>query len=246
MTVGSLHTTRLFVAASILKLVASSAMVFLSFIDHSKSRRPSVLLSSYVVLTLLLDAAQARTLFLLSEKRIETAWSSIFISALGLKCGILLLEAREKSEWVQWDNKEHSPEETSGIFSLGVFFWLNKIFLRGYRQIMTVKDLYPLDSEMQGELLHEKFEKRIEYSKLKEDRFGLLKVLVSTLRGSLVLPVLPRLAQLGFQVCQPFFIEKLVDYLGKPEGVEPNVGYGFIGASVLIYSGIAVSSALSS
>ncbi|KAF2470392.1 putative ABC multidrug transporter [Lindgomyces ingoldianus] len=244
MAVGSLQATRLFVAASTLKLVAASVMVFLSFVDHSKSRRPSVLLSSYVVLTLLLDAAQARTLFLLSDRGIEIAWSSIFVTALSLKCGILFLEAQGKSKWINWDQKEHSPEETSGIFSLGVFFWLNKIFLRGYRQILTIKDLYPLDSEMQGELLHQQFQRQMECSKLRGDRFGLLKALISTLKGRLLLPVLPRLAQLGFQICQPFFIENLVEYLGRPEGVEENIGYGFIGASVLIYSGIAISVAL--
>jgi hypothetical protein len=49
-------------------------------------------------------------------------YSSIFSAAIALKVGILLLEAQRKSRWVNWDEKEHGPEETSGIFSLGVFF----------------------------------------------------------------------------------------------------------------------------
>lgn len=202
-----------------------------------------MLLSSYLFLTLLLDAAQARTLFLSSGDRPELTYSSIFSAALALKVGILLLEARRKSRWVSWDEKEHSPEETSGIFSLGVFFWLNHIFLEGYRKVLTIKDLYPLDSSLNSELLHQEFSRNMDYSKLKGDKFGLAKVLMRTLKVPLLLPVPPRLALLGFTFCQPFFIESLLDHLSQPE-INANVGYGFIGASVLIYLGIAISTAL--
>lgn len=219
-------------------------MITLSLIDHSKSPRPSVLLSSYLFLTLLLDATQARTLFLSSDQKPEVTYSSIFCAALALKATILLLEAQRKSKWVRWqDEKEHSPEETSGIFSLGIFSWLNKLFLEGYRKILTIKDLYPLDSTLNGKVLHDEFSKNIDYSKLKGDKFGLAKVLARTLKVPLLLSVPPRLALLGFTFCQPFFIEKLLDHLSKPR-VDDNVGYGFIGASVLIYSGIAISMAL--
>lgn len=76
---------------------------------------------------------------------------------------------------------QHSPEETSGIFSLGVFFWLNKLFLAGYRHIFTIESLYPLDSTFDAQALHEEFAKKMDYTKLKGDKFGLLKVLVRTL-----------------------------------------------------------------
>lgn len=220
-------------------------MVALSVVDHAKSPRPSVLLNSYLFLTLLLDAAQARTLFLSSDdKKPETAYSSVFTATVALKVGILLLEARRKSAWIKWDDeKEHSPEETSGIFSLGVFFWLNRIFLEGYRKVLTIRDLYPLDSALDGEVLHDRFSSEMDYSKLRGDRFGLAKVLARTLRVSLLLPVAPRLVLLGFVFCQPFFIERLLEHLAEGE-VGGSVGYGFIGAVVLIYSGIAISRSL--
>lgn len=235
--------TSIFIASSVLKLVSALFMITLSLVDHSKSPRPSVLLSSYLFLTLFLDATQARTLFLSSGDRPELTYSSIFTAALALKVGILLLEARRKSKWVSWDEKEHSPEETSGIFSLGVFFWLNKIFLDGYKKVLTINDLYPLDSSLNGGPLHEEFSRHMDYSKLKGDKYGLVKVLIRTLKVPLLLPVAPRLALLGFTFCQPFFIESLLDHLSKPE-VDANVGYGFIGASIFIYLGIAISTAL--
>ncbi|KAK3307175.1 uncharacterized protein B0T15DRAFT_501728 [Chaetomium strumarium] len=39
------------------------------------------------------------------------------------------------------DAKKHSTEETSGIFSLGVYFWLNRMFLAGYNEVLTLEDL---------------------------------------------------------------------------------------------------------
>jgi ABC-type multidrug transport system fused ATPase/permease subunit len=241
--VGSFHVTSIFISSSVLKLVSALFMISLSLVDHSKSPRPSVLLNSYLFLTLLLDAAQARTLFLSSDDKPELTYSSIFSATIALKVGILLLEAKRKSRWVSWDEEEHSPEETSGIFSLGVFFWLNKIFLEGYKKVLTIKDLYPLDSSLNGQSLHEDFSRNMDYSKLRGDRFGLVKVLMRTLKVPLLLPIAPRLALLGFTFCQPFFIERLLDHLSKPE-VEDSAGYGLIGASILIYSGIAISTAL--
>ncbi|CAI7583074.1 unnamed protein product [Penicillium crustosum] len=237
---GSFHVTKIFIASSVLNLVSALLMITLSVVDHSKSPRPSVLLSSYLFLTLFLDVAQARTLFLSSDDKPELTYSSIFVTAIALKTGILLLEAQQKSRWVGWDEKEHSPEETSGIFSLGVFFWLNKMFLVGYGKVMTIGDLYPLDSSFNARPLHDKFLKNMDYSKLKGDKFGLLKVLIRTLKVPLLLPIPPRLALLCFTFCQPLFLEKLLDYLSKTE-LDANVGYGFIGASLLIYSGLAIS-----
>ncbi|ETS77081.1 hypothetical protein PFICI_10955 [Pestalotiopsis fici W106-1] len=248
--VGSFRATTMFVAASALKLVSALAMITLSVVDHSRSPRPSVLLSSYLFLTLLLDGAQARTLFLLSASdKPELTYSSIFAAAMALKAAILLLEAQRKSRWVSWpDNegeKEHSPEETSGIFSLGVFFWLNRLFAEGYSKVLGLADLYPLDRSLNGRLLHDEFSRTMDYAKLQGDQYGLVKVLVPTLRVPLLLPVAPRLALLGFTFCQPLFLEKLLDHLAAPQ-IEDNVGYGFIGAAVLIYTGIAVSYALTS
>jgi len=240
---GSFHSNGIFVASSVLKFVTAILMITLSMVDHSRSPRPSVILSSYLFVTLILDVAQVRTLFLLAGGKPERTYSSLFSASVALKVAMLLLEAKPKSKWVCWDEKSHSPEETSSIFSLGVFFWLNKLFLRGYKKMLTLDDLYPLDTTLKSKVLHEKFSQNMDYSKLKGDKFGLLKVLIKTLKAPLLLPVPARLAQLGFAICQPFLIEKLLDHLRNPDA-SANVGYGLIGASILIYGGIALSTAL--
>lgn len=240
--VGSLHVTKLFITAAALNLVLALFMITLSVIEHSRSPRPSVLLSVYLSFTLLLDISQARTLFLSASGRPETVYSSLFCATVAVKAVVLLLEAKQKVRWIQWDRKEHSPEETSSIFNLGVLYWLNDLFRLGYSKILTVEDLYPLDRAFDAELLHEKFSRNLHYDKLKGDKYGLVKVLVRTMKRQLLLPIPARLAMLGFQFCQPFFIESLLKYLAQPEP-DPNAGYGFIGAAFFIYTGIAISTA---
>ena len=236
--VGSFHTTSMFIAASVLKFLSAVFMITLSVVEHNRSPRPSVLLSSYLILTLLLDVTQARTLYLSSTINAERTYSNLFTASVALKAVILVLESQQKSKWVSWDEKEHSPEETSGIVSLGVFFWLNRLFLAGYKKVLLLDDLYPLDSSFDPKTLHEKFSRNLDYSKMKGDKFGLTKVLMRTLIGPLLLPVIPRLGLLGFTFAQPFFIERLLGYLAEDE-LDPNIGYGFIGASLFIYAGIA-------
>lgn len=140
---------------------------------------------------------------------------------------------------MSWNEKEHNPEETSGILPLGVFFWLNKLFLDGYRKIISLDDLYSLDKSLDPEIIHEKFSRNMDYSRMKGDKFGLTKVLMRTLIGPLLLPTIPRLGLLGFTLAQPLFIERLLDYLAE-DTLDPNIGYGFIGASFFIYAGIAL------
>lgn len=241
--VGSFRATGLFVAASALNFVSALFMVALSVINHSRSPRPSIPLSLYLFITLLLDIAQARTLFLVSHAKPDYTYSSLFITAVVVKAVVLVLEAKPKARWVQWDEKVHSPEETSSLFSLGLLVWLNDLFRLGFAKIMDVEDLYPLDSNMDARLLHDRFIRVKGTLVLKGQKYGLVKLLARTLAVQLFLPVIPRLCMLGFTFCQPLLLEGLTKYLSESEK-DPNVGYGFIGAAFFIYSGIAVSMAL--
>jgi ATP-binding cassette subfamily C (CFTR/MRP) protein 1 len=45
-----------------------------------------------------------------------------------------------------------SPEETSGFIGMIFFTWINQILLRGYRNILTVRDLPLLNQDMKPEI----------------------------------------------------------------------------------------------
>jgi ABC-type multidrug transport system fused ATPase/permease subunit len=183
-------------------------------------------------------------LWLASVNFDEITFSWLFTTAAVVKAVLILLESWQKSKWVKWDIMEHSPEETSGIFGLGGFAWLNRVFLAGYRKILTLDDLFPLDQNMATEALHLKLMDGMTASIYKGKKFGLAKALAKTLAIPLLLPIGPRIALTAFKFCQPFLINTLLAYLQEPaEATTRNVGYGLIGAAVLIYLGIAVSTA---
>ena len=233
------------ISSSALTFASAICTIILSFLEHSRSLRPSILIDAYLFLTILFDVAQTRTLWLASKTLDETTFSRIFTTAVAVKALLILLESRNKTQWVmRWDTKEHSPEETTGLFGLGAFFWLNRLFLTGFRKVLSLDDLYPLDQNMVSRVLQGKLADHLDATSFHGQKLGLLKATVKALAVPLLLPVGPRIALTAFQFCQPFLINTVLDYLQQP-AVESsrNVGYGLIGATLLIYTGIAISTA---
>ncbi|KAK3671387.1 hypothetical protein LTR78_008665 [Recurvomyces mirabilis] len=233
------------IASAVLHLVVALCMLALSHLEHERSARPSILLSVYLFITSLLDVAQTRTLYLSAHSRIETAVAGVFTLSLALKVIILLLEAQRKTKWVRWDTAvPHSPEETSGIYSIGMYSWLNHLFFIGYRTPLDMQSLYALDQTMTSEDLYGRFKEHADFSKVKGQYLGLVRATVRTLWWQLLLPVFPRAALTGFNLCQPFLLNSVLKILSNPVGPgTANQKYGLIGASVFIYAGFAISTA---
>ncbi|KAF4337201.1 multidrug resistance [Fusarium beomiforme] len=174
---------------------------------------------------------------------LDPMYAPMLTAITGLKPVMVYLESRQKSKWLGWDMKQHSPEETSGIYNLGVFFWLNTLFMKGYRVILTLESLYPLDKALRAEIIHDHVAKSIENNPWKGQRYGLARLLLWTFALQLLLPVIPRATLLAASLCQPFLIHALLHYL-ENDGSDKNHGYGLIGATALTYGAIALSTAL--
>ncbi len=108
--------TPLLVASTSLSFVAALCICVISFLEHGRSPRPSVLLSGYLPLTLLFDITQTRSLWLSAQSSDDFAFVKIFTAALAVKVVMIALESRHKTKWLHWDWKDHSPEETSGFW----------------------------------------------------------------------------------------------------------------------------------
>lgn len=236
-----------FLSSAAVSFVSALCLILLSHLEHIKSPRPSMLLSIFLSLTLLLDIAQCRTLWLASNNTAEDIFCRLVTGAVVIKAACLVLESQHKSKWLRWnDSKQHSPEEWSGFYVLGVFSWLNALFLTGYRKTLTLADLFPLDPALSSEHLQKRLADNLndlpDPSRARK-KHALAWALIKTLAGPLLLPVAPRFAMGAFQLCQSFLINSTLSYLGDPSASK-NVGYGLIGATVLIYLGIALSFAL--
>jgi len=144
------------IAAAALSLLNSVVFCVLSYAEHGRNLRPSAVLGTYLFFSLLFDIVRVRTLWLIGE---DTPLARLFTTSVVLKTGILILEAKEKREYLNDYDRKRGPEELSSIFSQGVFYWLNQLILTGYRKVLLIEDLYPLDAKLTGETLQAKFEK---------------------------------------------------------------------------------------
>lgn len=139
--------------ASSLSFVSSLMLLGISYLEHTKSLRPSTLINAYLFLTVLFDIAIVRTLWLAFP---SNAIRELFTASFALKVVILILEAKEKRDYVVTD-KSLGPEETSGLYSQSLVWWLNSIIKQGYRYILKPTDLYPVDGSMSADKLNTAF-----------------------------------------------------------------------------------------
>jgi hypothetical protein len=68
---------------------------------------------------------------------------------------------------------------------------------------------------------------------------------MNRLKWPILAVIPPRVCLIAFNFCQPFLIERAVKYTQEaklePNGAQiANIGYGLIGAYILVYVGIAV------
>lgn len=232
------HLQPLAAASLSFALIDAVLFLYLSALEHSKSRRPSILFNTYLFFTLLLDATRSRTLWLQPQSQII---AQLFTAGVGIKVAILFLEAQGKQRWMK--NDASSPEETSGIFGLVLFTWLNGLIATGYRKILSIKDLYALGDELLADAYEMPFWRN--WKRYSGHQHRLVRSFLATLKWQFLAPVIPRIALGAFSFCQPFLINSILAYLQQDRDQRSkNNGYGFIGATGLIYAGLAVSTAL--
>lgn len=126
----------------------------LSYTEHAKSPCPSALLNVFFLVSLLLDAALLRTLWLSS---IQVSIQAIFTASFGLKAVLVVLEARDKSRYLIGERRTYSPEETAGLYGRAVFAWVTPLLVTGFRRLLKPVDLFTLDEDMAVAGLNERF-----------------------------------------------------------------------------------------
>lgn len=231
--------TRATIPAAVLGLLASLGVGLLSWLEHDRSVRPSFVLSTYLFLSVLLDTARARTLWMLGSNQTIPA---IFTCTLALRAVMILLESTEKRRILVPQHKGYSKEVTSGTFNRSVFFWLTSLFINGYRNILKLEDLYPLDPKLASEPLYKKLADAWDQVPDKTRPGALFSTWLRVFAGPMSAAVVPKLFQIGFNYAQPLLIQQAIELAGLPQTREyRNRGFGLIGAYVLVYTGIAVS-----
>ncbi|UNI21624.1 hypothetical protein JDV02_007600 [Purpureocillium takamizusanense] len=252
------------VAAACVSMASSLVSCLVSYFEHARSPRPSSLLNVFLLVSLLLDAALLRTLWLLSPRSVVgPAVRPVFTACFAVKAALLGLEAVGKARHLLPSSSSSSsssnggaaaaavglgPEQTAGIYARAVLAWVAPLLRTGFRRLLRPDDLFVLDEQMTAAHLSERF--RSVWAARGPDagsnasrKHRLVASCLLALRWPLAAVVAPRLVQLAFTICQPLVLNRLLLFLND-EAQPDRVGYGLIGAYGLVYVGIAVSQAL--
>ncbi|KAK6542686.1 hypothetical protein TWF694_006630 [Orbilia ellipsospora] len=229
--------------SSAVSLAAAVGWCTLCWLEHCRSRRPSWLLTAYLSLTLLLDAAILRTLYLSAESYPRTIRIVASVS-IAMKFVVVIMEAIEKRNLQRIKDEAaqmQSPEEFAGPFGQLFYWWLNGLIIKGFKTILKLDDLINLTEEMKTDVIDRKFWKVWEQVP-KNGKHTLLKVLAKVLKVPFILAIIPRLVLIVFIFCQPLMLETFLQYLKDPvERKNGKVGEAMVGAYALVYFGMAIT-----
>jgi ATP-binding cassette subfamily C (CFTR/MRP) protein 1 len=226
----------------LLSLVAALGLCILSYVEHSKNIRPSSIINAYLLFTLPFDAAQLRTRWLRGE---NLAGNSVASTILAVKFLILISEATEKKKLLFTPYADPSPEATSGLYSRGLFWWLNSLFRLGFRNVVNEDDLFAADGDLLSKSLEVRFSKHWENRESSHSfvsfyhlliyhigneypkKHTLAWVMLRTMLGPFAAAVLPRLALTFFRFMQPLLISSITELVSEPDSESAgNRGWG--------------------
>lgn len=236
---------RFTIASSILGVSVAILSACLVWNEHKRCWRPSSLLSIYFSLTGLLDLAQARSLWLRPGL---DGIAGVFAGTVATKLILCVLEEVPKTDLLTTQSRHRdvsiSPEATGGLFDRTMFWWLNPLFKKGYKAAFGIMDLPALQFDHSSKHLSDQF--AAEWGKdPKTDKHCLLWTTARAFRIQLVSAVVPRLAFGAVNLAQPFLVNRAIDLIDEPiVEFHQNIVGGLIGATALVYVGIALTRAI--
>lgn len=232
--------TRVSLPAACLSFLATLSLALVSYQEHHRSLRPSFLLSGYLAISTLLDGSQARTLWLRGSHR---QIAIVFLAIVIIKLITLFIESIQKRHLLQVPYSRYSSDALGGIFNRSVFWWLNSLLLRGSSHSVQQQDLPPLDPRLTSETVGIQMEHAWRHCR-KSSKYSLAWVTLKVAYKPVVHVIFPRICLIGFNIAQPLLIYRVISFIDDaPNEQTQFVGKALIGAALLVYLGIAISTA---
>lgn len=148
------------IAANAVLTAGALFLALLSYAEHTRSVKPSLIINAYLLLSIIFDIARVRTLWLRSINSFNDGIAIVTTVALGAKVVLAFLEAIEKRSILRHEFAGYPPEATAGLYNKATFWWLNPLFKNGFSNTLSVEDLSVLDKELSSERLLALFEER--------------------------------------------------------------------------------------
>lgn len=233
------QTSRASTAAAALSLISAVALCCLSHLEHLRSITPSPVINTYMLLSLPMDVARVRTAWIRGG---SLPLAIVYTVSVAMKLVSLLAEAIEKRGILLPRYQAISPESASGVYSKGVFYWLNSLLWKGFGSILAVDDLYPLDADLKSNDIQRELARGWARKKDKDRKNAFLWSTMWALRRPLAKAVFPRLYVTFFQYMQPFFITAVIKFLQEPVSSQSTAtGWTLTAAYGLDFLGLAVA-----
>ncbi|EFY89104.1 multidrug resistance protein MDR, putative [Metarhizium acridum CQMa 102] len=233
--------TKTSIAEAVIGVLEAGAISALSWAAHHKSVGPSILLNLYLLLSAVLDAAAARTY--LTRQGDLAAIGGVLSASLAVKAALLLLALEEWPKELVLKDKAAADETAAGVISRGVFWWLNPLLLVGAKTLLAVDDIGAIEDEFDSARLLHQLE-RVWDNDAKTGSWALMKCTFLAYKCQFLAGIIPRLCFTGFTFAQPFLVSSVVSFVGEPEEQQAaQVAASLVGATMLVYVGIAVSNA---
>ncbi|KAE8396232.1 hypothetical protein BDV23DRAFT_143633 [Aspergillus alliaceus] len=117
--------------------------------------------------------------------------------------------------------------------------------MSGIRRVLDLTDLFPLDKRVSVETLQKSFTKNTQSTSFHGDMNRLTKSIARALSVPFLLPIAPRIALVRFTLCQSFLIDTILKWIDESNtNLTANKGYGLISATILVYIGMPITTAL--
>ncbi|KAK8035547.1 multidrug resistance-associated protein [Apiospora rasikravindrae] len=223
----------LFLGSVTVQLSAVILLAFLSLWEHSRTVRPSFLISTFLIMTCILDAARARTQSLIPG---DSPIAGLLIADVVVKLLLFVVETMDKTGVLLDEHSQLSAEMRGGVLSRALFLWLIPLLWRGFRSVIEPSKLPTIYEELSSEALTTRVETK--WKRGGHDGNLLVHVL-SSFPKELIIIFVSSTIQVALHICQPFLIEETVTYLDSPSA-PINIGYGLLGGFFFVSVGNAL------
>ncbi|OAA71004.1 ABC transporter, transmembrane domain, type 1 [Akanthomyces lecanii RCEF 1005] len=213
---GNYRTETALPAAS-LELLAVITISIAVYVEHRHAIRGSALLGVYLFFGVIADIIKSRSFFLRPGL---TPMGALAVASGVLRIILLGLQEVPKTQLLL-DRQLQSTigrEATSGYWNRSFFVHLYPLLLSGFRGVLVLSDLSNLGPDFAAELLYTQLKQYWKQAR-KVSRNALFVSCICTWKILFAAIILPRLAQSGFSLAQPFILYRAITVVG-----DDNVG----------------------
>ncbi|TKX18902.1 ABC transporter-7 [Elsinoe australis] len=222
-------------SAGVVSFLAALVCLALSHLEHFRSVRPSMLLQLYLMVAVIVEAVHLRTVWIRST---NVTMKTVCCGQLA-SCAIFLLSESIGKESILLRRTTRSPQDVNDLFSQRLFFWLNDLFVQGYRRVLAPRDLYSIDEDLASPQTQRVFRLTWLLRQQKNPEGYLYWTLFFSMKRYFLFPIIPRLLLLGVNFAQPYLIQRFVAYIDDPVNARPNEGPLLVLAAFCLYTSLA-------